>query len=108
MNYCKVVAIVRRSVLPTVEKRLIQEQVPGITVTPVKGYGEYANYFGKDLMVPHVRIEIFVPESKVQSLVSAIVDTAHTGGQGDGFVGVIPVSEVVRIRTGKAPECDPL
>lgn len=105
MEYRTIVAIVRRSALPAVEARLLQEQAPGITVSPVKGYGEYANYFCRDLLVPHVRIEIFATGETVDRLVAAIVEAAHTGGEGDGFVGVLPVLNVVRIRTGQPPEC---
>jgi len=104
-EYRKIVAIVRRSTLPAVEARLIQEQAPGITVSPVKGYGEYANFFSRDLLVPHVRIEIFATREAVDRLVAAILETAHTGEEGDGFVAVVPVVNVVRIRTGEPPEC---
>lgn len=103
MGFRTIVAIVRRSALPSVEARLVKEGAPGITVMPVKGYGEYANYFSRDLLVPHVRIEIFAGEEKVDRLVKAIVESAHTGNAGDGFVGVLPALDVVRIRTGQVP-----
>jgi len=105
---CKIVAVIRRQRLQAVEERLLRERVPGITVSPVKGYGEYADYFSINLLVPHVRLEIFTTEDAVERLVSAIVEAAHTGEKGDGFVGVVPVSRITRIRTGAPPGADDL
>lgn len=106
MEYQTIVAVVRRNALPAVEARLVREQAPGITVSPVKGYGEYANYFCKDMLVPHVRIEILAGVETINRLVAAIAEAAHTGMKGDGFIGVLPVQRVVRIRTGRPPESD--
>ena len=59
MEFRKVTAIIRRERLPDVETRLIELGIAGITVTAVKGFGEYANYFRGDFLVAHVRLEIF-------------------------------------------------
>lgn len=57
MNYSKVVAIISISqdVLEKVERRLQELQVPGICVTKVKGYGEYANFYSRDWMTTHTK-----------------------------------------------------
>jgi nitrogen regulatory protein PII len=98
-NYKVVTAIVRRSRLNEVEERLKREGVRGITVAPVKGYGEYANYFGRDLLVPHVRVEVVVVAGAAGAVAEAIADEAHTGQEGDGLVLVSPLEMVTRIRT---------
>ena len=100
----KVTAIVRTAMLPDVERRLRELDVPGISVTKVKGYGEYANFFTSDWIVEHARIEIFLPASRAQDVAHAIVDAAATGEPGDGIVVVLPVEQMYRIRTG---ECTP-
>ena len=99
MEYRKVVAILRGSVLEKVEERLKELGVSGVSVSQVKGYGEYANFYKSDWMVTHARVEIFSVKSKVDEIVSAIIETAHVGIPGDGIVGVLPVEKLYRIRT---------
>jgi len=103
MKYKKVVAIVRRSRLDEIERELLRCGVQGLTVTPVKGYGEYADTFARDLMVPHVRVEIFRLAEEVETIVRVLLEKARTGVSGDGLVAVEPVERIVRIRTGSAP-----
>lgn len=99
MELRKIVAIVQNHVLENVEGRLVDMLVKGISVTKVKGYGEYANFFNPDWMVNHSRIEIFTEKAKVEEIVAAIMDIAHTGMPGDGIVAVLPVEKLYRIRT---------
>lgn len=74
-------------------------RVKGVSVTKVKGYGEYANFFNPNWMVTHSRIEIFTEKAKVEEIVAAIMDIAHTSMPGDGIVAVLPVEKLYRIRT---------
>ncbi|HFE36793.1 MAG TPA: P-II family nitrogen regulator [Gammaproteobacteria bacterium] len=99
MNYQKVTAIIRCDVLEKVEQKLCEIGIGGISVTKVKGYGEYANFYAKDWMGDCARIDIFTPESKTDKIVQAILDTAHLGMEGDGIVAVSPVEQFYRIRT---------
>ncbi len=95
----KIVAIIRNEALEKVEGRLVDMRVKGISVTSVKGYGEYANFFNPDWMVTHSRIEIFAEQARVEEIAAAIIDAAHTGMEGDGIVAIIPVEKLYRIRT---------
>jgi nitrogen regulatory protein P-II 1 len=52
--------------------------------------------------VPKVRLEILVDEGDVQRVSDKLVETARTGKIGDGKVWVVPVENVIRIRTGEA------
>ncbi|MBI1424293.1 MAG: P-II family nitrogen regulator [Gammaproteobacteria bacterium] len=97
-GYCKVVAIVRGESLENVEQRLQQLGVPGITVTCVKGYGEYADFYSRDCMTEHVRVEIFTSAARAENVAQGIIDAAHSGVAGDGIVAVLPVSKIYRIR----------
>ncbi|MDD2335802.1 MAG: P-II family nitrogen regulator [Geobacteraceae bacterium] len=99
MELKKVVAIIRTAELEKVEGRLVDMRVRGISVTKVKGFGEFANFFDPDWMVTHSRIEIFTEEARVDEIASAIMEVAHTGMKGDGIVAVIPVEKLYRIRT---------
>jgi nitrogen regulatory protein P-II 1 len=104
----KVTAIVRVDVLERVERRLQELRVPGITVTKVKGYGEYENFFARDRMTEHARIEIFLRRERAEEVARTIVDAAHTGGAGDGIVVVLPVEAIYRIRSRQVASSDEL
>jgi len=99
MNYRKVTATIRSDVLEKVERELQDSGVRGISVTKVKGYGEYANFYSRDWLVSHARIEIFTDESQVDTIVQSIIKAAHVGLEGDGIVAVLPVEKLYRIRT---------
>ena len=49
-------------------------------------------------LVTHARIEIFIEESRVKSIVDTIMECAHTGRAGDGIIVVLPVEQVYKIR----------
>ncbi len=68
MNYRKITAIIQRDVLEKVEKRLQDLGVSGISVTKVKGYGEYVDFYSSDWMVSHARIEIFTKEKNAETI----------------------------------------
>ena len=97
----RVVAIIRNEILEKVENKLVELQVKGISVTKVKGYGEYANFFKPDWMVTHSKLEIFTEETRADRIAETIMEAAHTGMEGDGIVAVLPVLKLYRIRTKK-------
>ncbi len=99
MEFRKVTAIIRADALEKVERKLRDMDVKGVSVTKVKGYGEYADFYSKDWMVSHARIEIFTHETKADAIARAIMETAHVGVEGDGIVAVLPVETVYRIRS---------
>ncbi|MHB9118276.1 MAG: P-II family nitrogen regulator [Burkholderiales bacterium] len=107
-DFCKVTAIIRSEVLEKVERRLQEHGVTGITVTNVKGYGEYTNFFNREGMTAHARIEIFASAKRAEDIALSIVDAAHSGMVGDGIVAVLPVNKVYRIRHRAAVQPDEL
>lgn len=99
MELRKVIAIIRCEDLEKAEAALQHAGVPGISVTYVKGFGEYANFFKSPPLVKHVRIEIFTEEASVQNIVEAIFESAHSGLSSDGIIAVQPVEYLYSIRT---------
>ena len=99
MGLSYVIAVVRVDKLETVERRLIDIGVRGLTVIKVKGLGKHANFFSRDWLSEEVKIEIVAEESRVEAIVRAVIDAAHTGDPGDGVVTVLPVTRFYRIRT---------
>ena len=106
-----VTAIIKPFKLEEVREALSQLGVQGITVTEVKGFGRQKGhtelYRGAEYVVdflPKVKIEVVVATDVVDQAVEAIIKAARTGKIGDGKIFVMPVEQVVRIRTGETNE----
>jgi nitrogen regulatory protein P-II 1 len=106
-----VIAIIKPFKLEEVKEALAQVGVEGMTVTEVKGFGRQKGhteiYRGSEYTVdflPKVKIEVAVPNEIVGKAVEAIVKSAKTGKIGDGKVFVVPVEDVIRIRTEERGE----
>ena len=81
MEFALVVAIVGFTSLDAAEKGLRRMGVRSITVTKVKGYGEYADFLSRDHLIERVKIEAFVPRQKAHLAASAILDATGEGGE---------------------------
>ena len=55
-------------------------------------------------MIPKVKFEIIVEDSRVDEIVDVIVDVARTGDVGDGKIFISSIDSVVRVRTGEKDE----
>jgi len=91
MNFKYVVAIVPSEAVESLERQLRSMGVGGITLTRVKGFGEYKNFFTSDWLSEHTKIEIFTEESKVEVLLKALMETARSDVPGAGIAVVMPV-----------------
>ncbi len=108
MNMKLVTAVVKPYQLDAVKEALAALGVAGLTVSEVQGYGRQKGhtevYRGAEYtvsFVPKIRIEIVIDEFDADKVVDAIVNAARTGRIGDGKVWVVPVDDVVRVRTGE-------
>ncbi len=99
MQYKKVMAIVICEKLKAVEEALVEIGVGGVSITEVRGYGEYHNFYQADMMSCHARVEVFCLASRTEIIVQAIMDAAHIGQPEDGIIAVSPVDHLYRIRT---------
>ncbi len=99
MNYRKVTAIFRLELLEDVSRKLHEFGVKGMTVSKVKGYGEYADFYTKDWLTTHARIEIFMEEHEAEEIAKVIMDVACMDMEGDGIVAILPVEKLYNIRT---------
>ena len=106
-----IIAIIKPFKLEEVKQGLAAIGVEGMTVTEVKGFGRQKGhteiYRGSEYTVdflPKVKLEIAVADDVAGKTVDAIVKAAKTGKIGDGKVFVLPIEEVVRIRTDERGE----
>ena len=107
----KIEAVIKPFKLDEVREALSEIGVTGLTVTEVKGFGRQKGhtelYRGAEYVVdflPKVKLEIVVADDSVEGAIEAIIKAAHTGKIGDGKIFVLPVEQVVRIRTGETNE----
>jgi len=103
-----VVAVIRPETLNDVLEALFRAEVKGLTITRVLGHGgeterveTYRGTTVKMELSEKVRLEIGVSDHFVEPTVQAIIAGARTGDVGDGKIFVLPVEQVVRIRTGE-------
>ncbi len=104
----KIEAIIKPFKLDEVKDALHEVGLQGITVTEVKGFGRQRGhtelYRGAEYVVdflPKVKIEVVLEDGMVERAVEAIRDAAATERIGDGKIFIMPVEEVIRIRTGE-------
>jgi nitrogen regulatory protein P-II 1 len=104
----KVEAIIKPFKLDEVKEALSSIGVQGLTVSEVKGFGRQKGhtelYRGAEYVVdflPKVKLEIIVGDDLTTQVVETIERAARTGRIGDGKIFVMPMEEVVRIRTGE-------
>ena len=107
----KVEAVIRPEKLQSVQDALDSLGASGLTVTEVLGCGTQRGYTetyrGAQVNISlqrKVKVETVVADSVVDAVVAAIRGAAQTGEVGDGKIFVIPVDDVVSIRTGETGE----
>ncbi len=107
----KIEAIIKPFKLDEVREALSEVGITGLTVSEVKGFGRQKGhtelYRGAEYVVdflPKIRVDVVLADELVEQAVEAIIKAAHTGKIGDGKIFVIPVEQVVRIRTGETDE----
>ncbi|HZU75650.1 MAG TPA: P-II family nitrogen regulator [Dehalococcoidia bacterium] len=103
-----VIAFIKPFKLDEVKNALKEVGVTGLSVSDVQGFGRQAGhtevYRGAEYevdFVPKSRIDVLVADEMADAVVDAIERTARTGTIGDGKIAVLPVEDLVRIRTGE-------
>lgn len=107
----KIEAIIREEKLDAVKNALEEKSYFGLTVSEVSDRGKQKGIslqwrvgeYRVDLL-PKLKIELVVLDDDVPAAIDAIVRNARTGETGDGKIFVLPVENVVRVRTGDRDE----
>ncbi len=104
----KIEAIIKPFKLEAVKEALTEIGITGMTVSEVKGYGRQKGhkemYRGAEYNVdfnPKLKIELVLDAGQVDKVVDSIREAANTQKIGDGKIFVLPVEEVLRVRTGE-------
>ena len=103
-----IVAVLKPFKLDEVKEALKALGIHGMTLTEAQGFGRQRGhtevYRGAEYeveFVPKIRLEVVVDDAQVDDVANAIVDVAGTGKIGDGKVWILPVEEIIRVRTGE-------
>lgn len=105
------VCVVNPKKMDQVKKVLWEAGIRGVTISDASGYGyqkvQVDSVKGADYKVqyqPRVRLEIALPDEELEPVIDLLLDTVRTGRIGDGKFFVLPLEEVVRVRTGERGE----
>lgn len=90
---------------------LSDAHVHGMTVSEARGFGqehdtshpEHRAHPGVE-MTKKARVEIVCADEEVESVLSVIYESAHSGRRGDGKIFVLPVLDALRLKTGERGE----
>ncbi|HEY3638454.1 MAG TPA: P-II family nitrogen regulator [Rhizomicrobium sp.] len=104
----KIEAIIKPFKLDEVKDALQEIGIQGITVVEARGFGRQKGhaelYRGAEYVVdflPKVKIEVVVPDQRLEAALDAIQKASRTGRIGDGKIFVFNVEQAIRIRTGE-------
>lgn len=104
----KIIAVIKPFKVEEVKEALTKINITGMTVSEVKGFGRQKGhkevYRGAEYQtdfVPKVELKIAVEDGQVEAVVDTIVAAAKTGKIGDGKIFILPIEDVVRIRTSE-------
>ena len=104
----KIEAIIKPFKLDEVKDALQALAIKGLTISEVKGFGRQKGhteiYRGAEYIVdfiPKVKLELILDDGQVPTVLKTLQESARTGKIGDGKIFVLPVEEVIRIRTGE-------
>lgn len=108
----KIEAIIRPEKLESVKEALAEQGFVGLNVINVVGRGAqkgvvYVGRAGEKTtvdMLPKVKLQLVVREADTEKAINIILAAARTGKIGDGKIFVIPVADVIRVRTGERGE----
>lgn len=107
----KLEAIIQPTRLDSVKDALHEIGVDGMTISEVRGHGRQKGhkevYRGSEYTVdllPKIKLEMVLPDNRVEEVVETILKCARTGKIGDGKIFVLPVEEAIRIRNQERGE----
>jgi nitrogen regulatory protein P-II 1 len=107
----KIETIIKPFKLDELKEALHDLNVQGMTVSEVKGFGRQKGhteiYRGAEYMVdfiPKVKVEVIISAERADEVIAAIIKAVRTGKIGDGKIFVLPVEQVIRIRTGETDQ----
>jgi nitrogen regulatory protein P-II 1 len=96
----KIECYIRETDAQAVVDALAKTGISGITIYPVQGFGRQRSK-GKGTLMPKMKLEIFTLDIEMDYVLGTILEVTRKGRFGDGKIAILPVDDVIRIRTGE-------
>ncbi|KAK4768407.1 hypothetical protein SAY87_003548 [Trapa incisa] len=111
-KFYKIEAILRPWRVSQVSAALLKMGIRGVTISDVRGFGaqggsaerQGGSEFSEDKFLAKVKMEIVLTKDQVDAVIDKIIEKARTGEIGDGKIFVMPIADIIRIRTGERGE----
>ncbi|TGE39835.1 P-II family nitrogen regulator [Desulfosporosinus fructosivorans] len=118
----EIMTLIRRHQVPATKKAFEDAGFPALTIQSVEGRGKQGGIGGwaaeidpelnymlskemaddtKFNWIPKRMLTIVVQDDQVEEVVDVIIKANQTGHMGDGKIFVLPLKEVIRVRTGE-------
>ncbi|WP_198264601.1 P-II family nitrogen regulator [sulfur-oxidizing endosymbiont of Gigantopelta aegis] len=72
--------------------------VPGVTVSHVQGYGDYANHFLQLGLCDSLKVEIYTSIEQADEIAQVLADLSMSMTEGGGLVAIEPVSKLLNVK----------
>lgn len=110
----EIILIIRPEKLEVLKSILDEKNCGGMTISTVMGCGtqkgtvegvnEIKGFKTTINLLPKVRVEVVVEDSKVEQIILDVREEVATGHVGDGKIFIRNIEEAIRIRTGERGE----
>jgi nitrogen regulatory protein P-II 1 len=107
----KIEAVIQPFKIEEVKESLKTIGIDGMTITEVRGHGRQKGhkevYRGQEYnvdLLPKVKIELVIPDQRLEEVINTLTSAARTGKIGDGKIFIYDVAEAIRIRNSDRGE----
>ena len=97
----KIECIIRPEKFEELKNELRSAGVGGMTISDVRGFGAQTSRPDNYLVLPKIKIEVYCADAQMNDFVNVIIKVCRTGDIGNGKIGVLPVDDMIRVRTGE-------
>lgn len=96
----KIECFIRENDVTAVVSALAKTGIGGVSVYPIQGFGRQKGK-GEGALLPKMKLEVFALDIETDFVLGTILEVTRKGGFGDGKIAILPVDDVIRIRTGE-------
>ena len=107
----KIEAVIQPFKIDEVKESLKNIGIDGMTITEVRGHGRQKGhkevYRGQEYnvdLLPKVKVELVIPDQRLEEVINTLTSAARTGKIGDGKIFIYDVAEAIRIRNSDRGE----
>lgn len=98
MSYSKVTAIMDLDDFSPLENALKTLSIPGLSISRVRGFGDYVNYYQKSGLSDSVKVEIYATSEQAEKIALQLSQLGESMTEGGGLVAIEPVSKLMNVK----------